>query len=236
MRDIRSCILSQPLFFWSFRTPAIKKSILESSPRTPTPFKHALAAQEMKYGPLKMLVSVCKIIGLVGLLVQTEISLWCKRAPSSLQPQTPSHLVEDLQAVIKQESDESGIVTEFQGNGPLLKKIKQEVSSQSFERNRLRMLFPLFLIDESSSSRGTRPLFLQDFHAEVVQSCVRPQACGLSLGKPSHFHGLHVWTENTLERIKEWEGRSFLLTFVPGYIDGKIIDTYIFSFQMSWRV
>ncbi|XP_045699207.1 transcriptional activator Myb isoform X2 [Phyllostomus hastatus] len=83
-----------------FRTPAIKRSILESSPRTPTPFKHALAAQEIKYGPLKML------------------------------PQTPSHLVEDLQDVIKQEADESGIVTEFPDNGPpLLKKIKQEVES-----------------------------------------------------------------------------------------------------------
>ncbi|XP_037376332.1 transcriptional activator Myb isoform X2 [Talpa occidentalis] len=83
-----------------FRTPAIKRSILESSPRTPTPFKHALAAQEIKYGPLKML------------------------------PQTPSHLVDDLQDVIKQESDESGIVAEFQENGPpLLKKIKQEVES-----------------------------------------------------------------------------------------------------------
>uniref|UniRef100_A0A2K5PVU8 Transcriptional activator Myb n=1 Tax=Cebus imitator TaxID=2715852 RepID=A0A2K5PVU8_CEBIM len=83
-----------------FRTPAIKRSILESCPRTPTPFKHALAAQEIKYGPLKML------------------------------PQTPSHLVEDLQDVIKQESDESGIVAEFQENGPpLLKKIKQEVES-----------------------------------------------------------------------------------------------------------
>ncbi|XP_044530510.1 transcriptional activator Myb isoform X7 [Gracilinanus agilis] len=80
-----------------FRTPAIKRSILESSPRTPTPFKHALAAQEIKYGPLKML------------------------------PQTPSHLVEDLQDVIKQESDESGIVSGFHENGPpLLKKIKQE--------------------------------------------------------------------------------------------------------------
>uniref|UniRef100_A0A8D2B224 Transcriptional activator Myb n=1 Tax=Sciurus vulgaris TaxID=55149 RepID=A0A8D2B224_SCIVU len=80
-----------------FRTPAIKRSILESSPRTPTPFKHALAAQEIKYGPLKML------------------------------PQTPTHLVDDLQDVIKQESDESGIVAEFQENGPpLLKKIKQE--------------------------------------------------------------------------------------------------------------
>lgn len=83
-----------------FRTPAIKRSILESSPRTPTPFKHALTAQEIKYGPLKML------------------------------PQTPSHLVEDLQDVIKQETDESGIVAEFQENGPpLLKKIKQEVES-----------------------------------------------------------------------------------------------------------
>ncbi|KAM5263561.1 transcriptional activator Myb isoform 3-T3 [Ctenodactylus gundi] len=83
-----------------FRTPAIKRSILESSPRTPTPFKHALAAQEIKYGPLKML------------------------------PQTPSHLVDDLQDVIKQESDESEIVAEFQENGPpLLKKIKQEVES-----------------------------------------------------------------------------------------------------------
>ncbi|XP_021076754.1 transcriptional activator Myb isoform X6 [Mus pahari] len=83
-----------------FRTPAIKRSILESSPRTPTPFKHALAAQEIKYGPLKML------------------------------PQTPSHVVEDLPDVIKQESDESGIVAEFQESGPpLLKKIKQEVES-----------------------------------------------------------------------------------------------------------
>lgn len=38
--------------------------------------------------------------------------------------------MEDLQDVIKQESDESGIVAEFQENGPpLLKKIKQEVDS-----------------------------------------------------------------------------------------------------------
>uniref|UniRef100_A0A8C8SVV4 Transcriptional activator Myb n=1 Tax=Pelusios castaneus TaxID=367368 RepID=A0A8C8SVV4_9SAUR len=83
-----------------FRTPAIKRSILESSPRTPTPFKNALAAQEIKYGPLKML------------------------------PQTPAHLVEDLQDVIKQESDESGIVSGLHEGGlPLVKKIKQEVES-----------------------------------------------------------------------------------------------------------
>nr|XP_057912702.1 transcriptional activator Myb isoform X2 [Doryrhamphus excisus] len=38
-----------------FRTPNIRRSILESSPRTPTPFRSALALQEAKYGPLKML-------------------------------------------------------------------------------------------------------------------------------------------------------------------------------------
>ncbi|XP_062426867.1 transcriptional activator Myb isoform X7 [Rhea pennata] len=83
-----------------FRTPAIKRSILESSPRTPTPFKNALAAQEIKYGPLKML------------------------------PQTPTHLVEDLQDVIKQEAEETAIVAGLHESGPpLLKKIKQEVES-----------------------------------------------------------------------------------------------------------
>ncbi|NXA47099.1 MYB protein, partial [Nothocercus julius] len=83
-----------------FRTPAIKRSILESSPRTPTPFKNALAAQEIKYGPLKML------------------------------PQTPTHLVEDLQDVIKQESEETAIMPGLHESGPpLLKKIKQEVES-----------------------------------------------------------------------------------------------------------
>nr|XP_008112742.1 PREDICTED: transcriptional activator Myb isoform X1 [Anolis carolinensis] len=83
-----------------FRTPAIKRSILESTPRTPTPFKNALAAQEFKYGPLKVL------------------------------PQTPTHHVDDLQDVIKQETVESGIATGLRENGsPLVKKIKQEVAS-----------------------------------------------------------------------------------------------------------
>ncbi|KAJ6660072.1 hypothetical protein lerEdw1_017998 [Lerista edwardsae] len=95
---------------FSFRTPAIKRSILESSPRTPTPFKNALAAQEFKYGPLKVL------------------------------PQTPTHLVDDLQDVIKQESDESGVVSGLRESGsPLLKKIKQEASKPYF----LKAIFSL---------------------------------------------------------------------------------------------
>uniref|UniRef100_A0A7N6AXZ6 Transcriptional activator Myb n=1 Tax=Anabas testudineus TaxID=64144 RepID=A0A7N6AXZ6_ANATE len=38
-----------------FRTPNIRRSIMESSPRTPTPFRSALTLQESKYGPLKLL-------------------------------------------------------------------------------------------------------------------------------------------------------------------------------------
>ncbi|XP_074541157.1 transcriptional activator Myb isoform X2 [Halichoeres trimaculatus] len=38
-----------------FRTPNIRRSILESSPCTPTPFRSALTLQEAKYGPLKLL-------------------------------------------------------------------------------------------------------------------------------------------------------------------------------------
>ncbi|XP_043542138.1 transcriptional activator Myb isoform X5 [Chiloscyllium plagiosum] len=41
----------------AFRTPNIRRSILEGSPRTPTPFKNALVAQEIKCGPLKMLAT-----------------------------------------------------------------------------------------------------------------------------------------------------------------------------------
>nr|XP_006006862.1 PREDICTED: myb-related protein A isoform X1 [Latimeria chalumnae] len=39
-----------------FRTPTIRRSILSTTPRTPTPFKNALAAQEKKYGPLKLVL------------------------------------------------------------------------------------------------------------------------------------------------------------------------------------
>ncbi|XP_072267202.1 myb-related protein A isoform X2 [Pyxicephalus adspersus] len=37
-----------------FRTPTIRRTLQGTTPRTPTPFKNALAAQEKKYGPLKV--------------------------------------------------------------------------------------------------------------------------------------------------------------------------------------
>uniref|UniRef100_A0A4W5QE75 MYB proto-onco like 1 n=1 Tax=Hucho hucho TaxID=62062 RepID=A0A4W5QE75_9TELE len=56
-----------------FRTPKIRKSIMVPTPRTPTPFKNALAAQEKMHGPLKMV------------------------------PQSLAFLEEDLREVLKQE-------------------------------------------------------------------------------------------------------------------------------------
>nr|XP_006012526.2 PREDICTED: transcriptional activator Myb isoform X4 [Latimeria chalumnae] len=95
----------------AFRTPNIRRSIMESSPRTPTPFKNALVAQEIKYGPLKTL--------------------------------TPTHLAEDLQEVIKQESDDSGILPGMHEDGqPLLKKIKQEVESPNDKSRSCHCLHP----------------------------------------------------------------------------------------------
>lgn len=39
------------------RTPTFRKTVTIPTPRTPTPFKNALAAQEKMHGPLKMEVS-----------------------------------------------------------------------------------------------------------------------------------------------------------------------------------
>ena len=52
--------------------------------------------------------------------------------------------------MIKQESDESGIVAEFQENGQhLLKKIKQEVNMGSFEKNNPAAFVPCGQLDVS---------------------------------------------------------------------------------------
>ncbi|XP_063299325.1 transcriptional activator Myb isoform X1 [Pelobates fuscus] len=116
------------------RTPAMKRSILESSPRTPTPFKNALAAQEFKYGPLKFLHHT----------------------------HTPTHLVEDLQEVIKQENDESGIALDLhESDEPQLKKIKQEVESPCHK---------VFLCDQWETENLTTQLFIQPNTIEDTQN------------------------------------------------------------------
>ncbi|XP_041717731.1 myb-related protein A isoform X3 [Coregonus clupeaformis] len=68
----------------SFRTPKIRKSIMVLTPRTPTPFKNALAAQEKMHGPLKMV------------------------------PQPLAFLEEDLREVLKQEIGSDFFTRELQ--------------------------------------------------------------------------------------------------------------------------
>lgn len=137
--------------------------------------------------------------------------------------------------MIKQESDESGIVTEFQGNGPLLKKIKQEVSLRSFERNRLRMLFPLFLIDKSASSLWNNTTFLTKvFIPEAVQiwgqtADMWPVIWGAKpLLSTSCLNKKHAGEDKGMRR-KEF------FTYFCLWLHREIIDTNIFNFQMSWR-
>ncbi|KAJ8409658.1 hypothetical protein AAFF_G00217170 [Aldrovandia affinis] len=92
-----------------FRTPNIRRSIMETSPRTPTPFKTALAHQhDINFSSLKMM------------------------------SQSP-HLEQDLTDVIKQEPMESEICARIQQDDqPALKKIKQEVGSPCERRHCLQ--------------------------------------------------------------------------------------------------
>ncbi|XP_065141532.1 transcriptional activator Myb isoform X3 [Paramisgurnus dabryanus] len=53
-----------------FRTPNLRRSIMECSPRTPTPFKSALTIQDTKYGPLKRVHSPSLDSGVVGTIKQ----------------------------------------------------------------------------------------------------------------------------------------------------------------------
>ncbi|XP_075720417.1 transcriptional activator Myb isoform X1 [Rhinoderma darwinii] len=130
------------------RTPAIKRSILDSSPRTPTPFKNALAAQEFKYGPLK------------------------------LSHHTPSHLADDLQEVIKQEADESGIVPEFQEmEEPLLKKIKQEVESPSPTHKTSQLFSSLWEQEHLTAQLFTQQNVLEDIpNLLTSSSLIKPMS------------------------------------------------------------
>ncbi|CAM4677574.1 unnamed protein product [Leuciscus chuanchicus] len=53
-----------------FRTPNLRRSIMECSPRTPTPFKSTLTMQDTKYGPLKRAHSPSLNSGVVGNIKQ----------------------------------------------------------------------------------------------------------------------------------------------------------------------
>ncbi|XP_066556214.1 transcriptional activator Myb isoform X4 [Amia ocellicauda] len=78
-----------------FRTPNIRRSIMETSPRTPTPFKTALALQEIKYGPLKMLPQTPHL--------EQDLADVIKQEPNESEVTTRIHEDEPVLKKIKQE-------------------------------------------------------------------------------------------------------------------------------------
>lgn len=79
------------------RTPTFRKTVTVPTPRTPTPFKNALAAQEKMHGPLKMEVrdhyhSLCALFVTINLTT------------SWFQPQPLAFLEEDIREVLKKET------------------------------------------------------------------------------------------------------------------------------------
>lgn len=106
----------------SFRTPNICRSILESSPCTPTPFK----SQEAKYGALKLLVRKQPPLPPPPHPDRISFSFLLDRRPNSFAllqnlPLAQQQIAES----IKQEPMECVI------EQPPLKKIKQEVLSSA---------------------------------------------------------------------------------------------------------
>lgn len=93
---------------------------MESSPCTPTPFKSALALQEAKYGPLKLLVRRKLISSHLNLLCASNSVHMTHQRICLLQNVT---LAQQMAETIKQEPIECAI------DQPPLKKIKQEVLS-----------------------------------------------------------------------------------------------------------
>ncbi|XP_073439999.1 myb-related protein A isoform X3 [Dendrobates tinctorius] len=97
-----------------FRTPTVKKFLL-GTPRTPTPFKNALAAQEKKYGPLKVV------------------------------SQPLAHLEEDIREVLKQETgkdiflkeedDEPGYRAQKQRSA--VKKVRKSLILDAWDKDEL---------------------------------------------------------------------------------------------------
>ncbi|XP_061098973.1 transcriptional activator Myb [Conger conger] len=91
-----------------FRTPNLRRSIMESSPRTPTPFRNALAHHDINFNSLKMLPH-----------------------NSHLEPTLADAIKQEpMEAEVS-----SGIQSDSQ---PILKKIKQEVDSPCERRHCLQ--------------------------------------------------------------------------------------------------
>ncbi|XP_061614851.1 myb-related protein A isoform X2 [Phyllopteryx taeniolatus] len=204
----QKCLLSTPLHKESTpkhqkendgsRTPKFRKTIMIPTPRTPTPFKNALAAQEKMHGPLKM------------------------------EPQPLAFLEEDIREVLKQETgaDIFNRATVLQPDyrawkqnmeGPARKVRKSLVldpwgkdclSVQLFQDqlNNAQVLDDSLL---SSSSLSSPTSEQQQQHGEAAeQECVHPLTERRETPSVSSQHSrrfVEKTTHRAAKQVSEWE-------------------------------
>ncbi|TSK98480.1 Myb-related protein A [Bagarius yarrelli] len=109
-------------------TPKVRKSIMAHSPRTPTPFKKALAAQEKMHGPLKMV------------------------------PQPLDFLEEDIREVLKEETGEDIFIhgqpeQAFEIDAPA-RKVRKSLLMDSWKDCLNVQLFPQQQLNNSTQSHN----------------------------------------------------------------------------------
>uniref|UniRef100_A0A8D0C033 MYB proto-onco like 1 n=1 Tax=Salvator merianae TaxID=96440 RepID=A0A8D0C033_SALMN len=177
-----------------FRTPTIRRSLLGTTPRTPTPFKNALAAQEKKYGPLKIV------------------------------PQPLAYLEEDIREVLKEETGTDIFLKEeeesfYKGSkleNPSAKKVRKTLVLDPWEKEELGTHF---LTEENVSDAQSENIYttsllmipLLEIHDNRDnQTPEKQDSCSTKLNvamkkKLNTCTSKNVKTEKILQANCEWE-------------------------------
>ncbi|KTF87115.1 hypothetical protein cypCar_00014992 [Cyprinus carpio] len=149
-----------------FRTPKLHKNNIVHTPRTPTPFKNALAAQEKMHGPLRMVVS--------------------PHEKTLDAPQPLALLEEDIREVLKEETG-ADIFTQVQNQSQFrsyelmeapARKVRKSLVLDSWEKDCLNVqLFPQQQMNSNGASHSnnllTRSMLMMPL-TEREENCCSP--------------------------------------------------------------
>ncbi|XP_051970888.1 myb-related protein A [Xyrauchen texanus] len=183
-----------------FRTPKIHKNIMAHTPRTPTPFKNALAAQEKMHGPL------------------------------SVVPQPLALLEEDIREVLKEETGSDIFTQEqiqlqyrsYEQMDAPARKVRKSLMLDSWEKDCLNVqLFPQQTINNNGPSFKdgllTRSMLMMPFAERGEKSCSPDSlkgslsmVCSLSpLGKREAVIQRSSPHKTPPQQANEWESVVF---------------------------
>ncbi|XP_069076374.1 myb-related protein A isoform X1 [Pleurodeles waltl] len=186
-----------------FRTPTIRRSLMGTTPRTPTPFKNALAAQEKKYGPLKVV------------------------------SQPLAFLEEDIREVLREETGKDVFLREEAESGcksckpehiPSAKKVRKSLVLDTWEKEELGSQFFTEdgVSDLQSENLLTTSLFmvpLMDKQSRCPLTPEKNKTCRLTKRKPMASTSKSVRFEKYVQSNGEWE------TVVYGKTEDQLIMT-----------